>query len=112
MKSNDNPIKAYMMPLDLCIDEEELNNFFIIDEKDIDLIECIEEDIENDYIQTEDVGVEENCMNCFFSQDGYCSCKAIYVNQSSPICWFYRDSLTMRAASDFQDDNDDFKEFD
>ena len=106
MKPNGNPNETYMMHLDLHIDEEELNNnFFIIDEEYTELAESIEEDIE-------DVSNEENCINCFFSNDGYCSCKDIYINRSSPICWFYRDSLTMRAASDFQDDNDDFKEFD
>ena len=48
----------------------------------------------------------ECCTNCFFSDGTYCTLKDIYISEHSPLCWFYRDCLTMRASDDFQDDDD------
>lgn len=70
-------------------DDNELNNSNIIDS------EC-----------------QENCINCFYSDGQYCSVKNRYINFATPICWCYRDCFTMRASSDFQDDNEDFYDYD
>ena len=102
MKPND-PSKVY----NTYLDEDELNNqFTIIDNLDIedDGVEDIL-DYENDI---ENISDDENCVNCFYSDGSYCSCKDIYINRLTTVCWCYRDCFNMRTNSDFQDDCDDF----
>jgi len=65
-------------------------------------------DLDND---NSNIDNEENCINCYYSNLGYCPIKNKNINKYTPICWSYRDCLTMRASSDFQDDNEDFYEY-
>lgn len=66
------------------------------------------DDLDNDNSNIND---EENCINCYYSNLGYCPIKNKYINEYTPLCWSYRNWLTMRASSDFQDDNEDFYEY-
>ena len=54
---------------------------------------------------------EENCVTCYHSNGKYCSMKNIDINKYSPICWSYRDSITMKPCSDFQFDEDIDEEY-
>ena len=63
---------------------------------------------EENYEEYLNENYNENCIGCYYSKDGYCELKDQKVDIYTPICWFYRDSLTMRTSSWFQDDNDDF----
>lgn len=54
----------------------------------------------------------ENCINCYHSDGKYCWLKHMAIIKGTPVCWSYRDCLTMRTASDFQDDNEDFYKYD
>lgn len=58
---------------------------------------------------------EENCDNCYFNVKGICCCYdeiIKYNNLRCKGCWFYRDRITMRAVSDFQNDCDDEDSYD
>lgn len=44
---------------------------------------------------------KENCVTCYYSNGKYCSLKNINIDEYSPICWCYRDSITMQPYSDF-----------
>ena len=81
------------------LDKDELNNYSIID------IYNDDDDVE---IHTNIANDTECCVNCFFSDGQYCSLKGVLINQHSPLCWFYRDCLTIRASDDFKDDCDIF----
>jgi hypothetical protein len=54
---------------------------------------------------------QDTCVDCFFSDGRYCSVKNKYISDKTPLCWSYRNCFTMRASSDFQDDNEDFYEY-
>lgn len=63
-------------------------------------LDCFK-DLDNlDDIDTND---EDNCINCFYSDGKYCYCKKQYINILTPICWCYRDCLSMRVTSRLQD---------
>ena len=115
MKDLDNPL-GYNSH----IDDDEIKNGFLI----MNIInggdEFSEEDIELDELdilmmeefgQYEDVYENcndcENCASCYFSDGKYCFLKNININKYSPLCWGYRDALTMRASDSFQDDDYD-----
>ena len=83
---------------DTYLDKNELKHYSIIDIYNND--DCAE-------FRVFDVGNVECCTNCFFSNGNYCTLKDIRINRHSPLCWFYRDCLTMKASDDFQDDYDD-----
>lgn len=87
------------------LDKDEIKNNYLIIDKDIDIDDL---DKEN----KECVDCSENCINCYYSNGKYCSLKDIYINKYSPLCWGYRDCLTMQPASDFQYDGSDFDDFD
>lgn len=100
-------VDSITLNLDLHIDKDELyNNFLIMNNNDNNEEEIFDE--YNEYNQ--EPNSDENCINCFYSNGTFCGCKKIYINSLSPLCWFYRDSFTMRTNSDFQDDNDNFDE--
>jgi hypothetical protein len=89
------------------LDQDEIADNYLI----IDNINNEDEDIndeEENYEEYLNENYNENCIGCYYSKDGYCELKNQKVDIYTPICWFYRDSLTMRASSWFQDDNDDF----
>lgn len=79
---------------------DDLNKYYELDDLPYNL--------DNDNSNIDD---EENCINCYYSNLGYCPIKNKNINKYTPICWSYRDCLTMRASSDFQDDNEDFYEY-
>ena len=79
---------------------DDLNKYYELDD--------LPDDVDNDNSNIDD---EENCINCYYSNLGYCPIKDKYINKHTPLCWSYRNWLTMRASSDFQDDNEDFYEY-
>ena len=79
---------------------DDLNKYYELDD--------LPDNLDNDNSNIDD---EENCINCYYSDMGYCPIKNKNINKHTPICWSYRDCLTMRASSDFQDDNEDFYEY-
>ena len=104
------------------IGDDEIKNGFSI----IDIVEggegCSEQDLnleEMDELIREEVLCQneecvdksyndcESCVNCYYSDGKHCFVKSIYINKYSPLCWSYRDSLTMRVSNDFQDDDYD-----
>lgn len=56
-----------------------------------------------------DFNQKEDCSTCYHNCNGFCLAKGFevkYEEQYLNDCWLYRDSITMRASSDFQDDYD------
>ena len=102
-------------------DDEIKNGFSIIDiiengeefsEQDLNLEELDELIREEVLYQDEECVYDnyndcESCVNCYYSDGKYCPVKNIYINKSSPLCWSYRDCLTMRVSNCFQDDDYD-----
>jgi hypothetical protein len=84
------------------LDINELVGYTIINETNS--VDCC--DIE--YINTDYGGnVKESCVSCYHSNGKHCSLKNKAINELSPLCWFYADSLTMQPSSDYQCDNDE-----
>lgn len=51
-----------------------------------------------------------NCSTCYYNCNGFCSAKGYDVSHSEDYpadCWQYRNSITLKAVSDFQDDYDE-----
>lgn len=86
-------------------DDEMKNNFSILNIENQDNELIVEEFLsQND----EDVcDVCESCINCYYSNGKYCFAKHININEYTPLCWGYRDTLTLRVSDCFQDDDYD-----
>lgn len=98
---------------DDCLDNKELDNsYLIINETDLNKTEDdFNIDIDNEceeYQYICDYDSDENCVNCFHSNGHYCKLRDKNISVYTPLCWGYRDCLTMRASDYFQDDYDDF----
>jgi hypothetical protein len=66
---------------------------------------------DDDYLNSEipNFNQKEDCSTCYHNCNGFCLAKGLevkYEEQYLTDCWLYRDSITMRASSDFQDDYD------
>jgi hypothetical protein len=97
-------------------DKDNLNDLYIIG---IDLANkefsdyCVD-NIYEDIDGTENynnLDQKEDCSTCYHNCNGKCLAKGIEVKCAEQYlidCWLYRNSITMRASKDFQDDYNDF----
>lgn len=90
---------------------DDLNKQYSEEYDDQYLEEYDDVDNECDNLNIIDNEYTENCVNCYYSDMGYCPIHCMHITIKTPICWSYRNWLTMRASSDFQDDNEDFYEY-
>ena len=100
--------KGDLLYSDMCklnFDISEISNYSIIDIYKSDCA-CCTDDENDEYTELDTYS--HSCVGCFFSNGIYCKIKDIEINKQSPLCWLYKDCLTMRTLSDFQDDNEDF----
>ena len=54
--------------------------------------------------------LNNSCKTCYFNINGFCESKGVDINsvkESVSECWSYRNGITLRAVSDFQDDYED-----
>lgn len=91
-------------------------NIFYVKHNDLDKIDTnldtfidFSKNIDYDYR-------EENCSTCYYRYKGWCDVKNIDISSSDYYptdCWQYKNSITMRTYSDFQDDYDNiYDDFD
>ena len=91
---------------DSCVSNDDIKDgFYIMNSLQDD--ESSDEDLYQDEDVYENYDDCESCTTCYYSDGKYCFLKNIYINKYFPLCWGYRDSLTMRASSNFQDDDYD-----
>ena len=99
---------------------DRLENQFDFDMFQNDMLMCgdgelfhIDLDNYNEPLDNEDTycdGLNDSCKTCYFNINGLCEVKGIDINsvkESAGECWSYRDGITLRAISDFQDDYDE-----
>ena len=85
-----------------------------LNKKYYELNSSLEDSLDDNELSDSDIidsECQENCVNCFFSNVGYCPVQQKHITKYTPICWSFRDCFTMRTSSDFQDDNEDFYEY-
>ena len=54
--------------------------------------------------------LNDSCKTCYCNINGFCEAKGVDINsvkESVSECWSYRNGITLRAVSDFQDDYED-----
>nr|DAT84932.1 MAG TPA: hypothetical protein [Caudoviricetes sp.] len=91
-------------------------NIFYVKHNDLDKIDT-NLDTFIDFSENIDYGrCVENCSTCYFRHNEWCFSKNIDISDPDdyPIdCWQYKNSITMRTYSDFQDDYDNiYDDFD